>query len=146
MGPARRRLRHTLAALAPTPSAAVTPGQEAKRLNPKAGSRTSVCWGLKDGEGSSFPTLTKDDVEFFAANGFLLKKVGQFLDLRVFVLRFLSQFRSSFLDRACWTNRAARAPATTSGPHFIMICRSLNKKQSNLPLISAIFNSGFPGN
>lgn len=72
--PRRLRLQHTLAALAPD-HCAVTP-ERAKQLNQeaKAGSRTSVCWGLKDGEGSDSATLTADDVAFFGANGFLLKK------------------------------------------------------------------------
>ena len=67
----RRRLRHALAALDPCPAAAASP---AAKTGPKDGSRNSVCWGLADNEGSSSPTLTQADCEFFAANGFLLKK------------------------------------------------------------------------
>ena len=66
----RRRLRQTLSALAPAPAAAA-PAKDAKALNrqAKAGSRASVCWGLAEGEGSTSPTLTQADCDFFAANG-----------------------------------------------------------------------------
>ena len=66
----RRRLRQALSALAPAPAAAA-PAKDAKALNrqAKAGSRASVCWGLAEGEGSTSPTLTQADCDFFAANG-----------------------------------------------------------------------------
>ena len=73
----RRRLDRVLAAVAPTPVASGGAAeQRQQQLNQSArkGSRTSVCWGLADDEGSSSPTLTQEDCDFFAANGFLLKK------------------------------------------------------------------------
>lgn len=58
----------------PPPDRAERERQRRLAQGAKQGSRASVCFGLAEGEGSSSPTLTQEDCEFFAANGFLLKK------------------------------------------------------------------------
>ena len=69
-----RRLGRVLAAVSPAQAASGGAEQRQLTQSAKKGSRTSVCWGLADDEGSSSPTLTQADCDFFAANGFLLKK------------------------------------------------------------------------